>query len=103
MKSSDSTLPAPLREELLLLAGNLLCSARGLLQEPQNYGPMRCLGAAARVLDLLDEAQAGEPRLDAVRARIEEVLTGPQNHEHSPDLLDSLCEQVATVVKEPRD
>ncbi|MFH8606959.1 DUF6092 family protein [Streptomyces sp. NPDC018029] len=90
-----------MREDLVLLAANLLSSARGLLEEPKNYGPMRCLGAAGRVLELLEEADASEPRLVAVRTRIDDVLTGPQNHEHTSDLLENLCEQVAVAVTQP--
>ncbi|MFK4070158.1 DUF6092 family protein [Streptomyces sp. NPDC029674] len=98
MKSADSTLQPSVREELVLLAANLLSSARGLLDEPKDYGPMRCLGAASRVLELLEQEEASEPRLVAVRTRIDDVLTGPQNHDHTADFLDGLCEQVAVVV-----
>lgn len=103
MTSSDSTLPSPVREELVLLVGNLLASARGLLDEPKDYGPMRCLGAACRVLELLEQAEASEPRLVTVRKRIEDVLTGPQNHEHTAGFLDELCEQVAVAVTRPAE
>ncbi|MEV7194541.1 DUF6092 family protein [Streptomyces sp. NPDC093510] len=90
-----------MREDLVLLAANLLSSARGLLDEPKDYGPMRCLGAACRVFELLEQEEASDPRLVAVRTRIEDVLTGPQNHDHTADFLDNLCEQVAAVVTEP--
>ncbi|WP_409239777.1 DUF6092 family protein [Streptomyces sp. PA5.6] len=101
MKSSDDALPPPVREDLVLLTGYLLSSARGLLDEPESYGPMRCLGAAGRVLELLEDMRESEPRLVAVRAQIEDVLTGPQNHQHTAGFLDELCERVAVVVKQP--
>ncbi|MET9545747.1 DUF6092 family protein [Streptomyces sp. NPDC006627] len=88
-----------MREDLVLLAAHLLTSARGLLKEPKDYGPMRCLNAAGQVLELLERAQGSEPRLDTVRARIEDVLVGPQNQQDLPAFLDELCEELAVAVK----
>ncbi|MGW0535060.1 DUF6092 family protein [Streptomyces sp. NPDC003032] len=90
-----------MREDLVLLAAHLLTSARGLLKEPKDYGPLRCLSAACQVLELLEQAQASEPRLVHVRTEIEDVLIGPQNHQNLAGFLDDLCEQVAVAVKHP--
>ncbi|MFD7665061.1 DUF6092 family protein [Streptomyces sp. NPDC059788] len=93
--------PPQLSEGLALLAGFLLSSARGLMDEPGFYGVFRCMDGARRTLELLEASGAHDPRLAAVRAEIERVATGPQRPLDASDLLDDLCRRVAHAVREP--
>jgi hypothetical protein len=60
------------QDDILELVAYLVTSARGLLDEPVDYGPMRLLTAAQRVC-----AQAA-PRVDdlALRALLEQLAGG---------------------------
>ena len=89
-------------EELLLLAAYLLSSGRGLLEEPQGYGPLRCLDAARRVLRLRAEAGGVQhPELTSLKERMDEVMCGAMVERELDVLLDELCDRLAAVVEEP--
>lgn len=88
-------------EELLLLAAYLLSSGRGLLGEPRDYGPLRCLDAARRVLTLRSETGPPDhPALAALRSRMEDVMCGAMGERELDVLLDDLCDRLAAVVEE---
>ncbi|MEV5599207.1 DUF6092 family protein [Streptomyces sp. NPDC052496] len=101
MSDSASSNPPQLNEGLALLAGFLLSSARGLMDEPGFYGVFRCMDGARRTLELLEASGAHDPRLAAVRAEIERVATGPQQPLDAAELLDDLCRQVAHAIRTP--
>ena len=67
--------------ELLLLVGFLLTSARGLVDEPQSYGPSRLLEAGGRVLALMDQQGMLDAPLQAIRSDIDEERFGPMKDE----------------------
>ncbi|MBE2999812.1 hypothetical protein IDM40_14010 [Nocardiopsis sp. HNM0947] len=88
-------------EELLLLAAYLLSSGRGLLEEPREYGPLRCLDAARRVLALRSDLGHGDhPGLDGLRTRMEDVMCGAMADRELDVLLDDLCDRLAAVLEE---
>ncbi|WP_238413131.1 DUF6092 family protein [Saccharothrix deserti] len=100
---NDST-HVPLEEGIFLLACYLLSSARGLLDEPPEYSPSRCMDGARRALQLLEEHWAEDPRLSAVRAQVEELLYAPMNPSDPVELastLDALCGDLAEVCSAP--
>jgi len=70
-----------LRDELLLLVGFLLTSARGLVDEPKSYGPSRLLDAVGRVLAMMDEQGMLDDSLREVRAEIDGERFGPMDEE----------------------
>ncbi len=49
----------------------LISSARGLLVEPQTYGPFRCLDAVSRFIHVLGELGVEDPYLDELRDEVE--------------------------------
>ncbi len=63
-------LAAALRE----VAGLLVVSARGLVDEPPRYGPMRLLDAAGRLVDALEDQGLATPDTEKLREGIESVL-----------------------------
>jgi len=65
-----------LSEGLFLLVGYLLTSARGLYDEPQDYGPFRLIEAAARLIEAMEEAGLSDPYLAQLRGKLDEVRFG---------------------------
>ncbi|MDJ1135474.1 DUF6092 family protein [Streptomyces iconiensis] len=100
MKSTDSELPPQLYEGLVLLASYLLSCGRGLAEEPAGYGTFRCADSARRVLDLLAENGARDFRLSAVHRALDDLASAPQNSSDVSEELDTLCGQMARIVKD---
>lgn len=50
----DKTLEEKRRHDFLKLFCYIVTSARGLLEEPQTYGPLRLLDCVSRLITLLD-------------------------------------------------
>jgi len=65
--SSDS-----LTDELLVLVGFLLTSARGLVDEPKSYGPFRLLDAAGRLLAAMDQQGFLDDPMTEFRSQIDQ-------------------------------
>ncbi len=80
-----------LRDELLLLVGFMLTSARGLVEEPKSYGPSRLLDAAGRVLDTMEEHGMLDQSLREVKAQIDDERFGPMDDEGFVARLDDLA------------
>ncbi|MFI5775709.1 DUF6092 family protein [Nocardia sp. NPDC051570] len=87
-------------EELLLLAAYLLSSGRGLLEEPADYGPTRCLDAARRVLALTADLGMTDPGLDEVRKDLEDFMFAPMGERDLETVLEDLCGKLATVLRD---
>jgi hypothetical protein len=101
MTTSADTDQLRLHEDLTLLAAYLLSMGRGLLDEPQDYPPLRCIDAARRTIQVLETHTAADPRLVELRSRLEEVATAPA--EDSPpmaELLDDLCLSMARIIRD---
>lgn len=49
----------------------LVSSARGLLVEPQLYGPFRCLDAVSRFIRLLSDLGIRDPHLDELKDEVD--------------------------------
>jgi len=49
----------------------LASSARGLFEEPQTYGPFRCLDAITRFINLIEELGYSDPYLKELKKDIE--------------------------------
>jgi hypothetical protein len=98
--SSGETTPWPVDEELLLLAAYLLSSGRGLLDEPQQYGPFRCIDAARRVLVMLRDLGVAHEELDTVHQQLEDFMCGPMTPKDLPAFLDDVCERFTALLKD---
>ncbi len=88
-------------EGIVLLAAFLLSSGRGLMDEPAAYGVARCADGGRRALELLEDAcGVREPRLTAIRQRLEEAMSGPMDGADFGGLLDEACESIVAVLKD---
>jgi hypothetical protein len=87
------------RDDLFLLLGYLLTSARGLADEPKGYGPFRLLDAAGRLLEIMEEHGMGDDFTKRVLEQIDEVRFGPDNDERLLELADQLSREFAKYLK----
>lgn len=86
-------------EDVTLLAAFLLSSARGLLDEPAEYGVARCADGARRALELLEDVcGVREPGLVAIRQRLEDAMSGPMDESGLAALLDGACDDIVSVL-----
>ncbi|WP_445397816.1 DUF6092 family protein [Streptomyces sp. LE64] len=99
--SSGETTAWPVDEELLLLAAYLLSSGRGLIDEPQQYGPFRCIDAARRVLVLLrGRGAVTHEELERVHAQLEDFMCGPMTPKDLPAFLDEVCGRLTVLLRD---
>jgi hypothetical protein len=61
-----------LTDRLEEVAGFMVTSARGLLDEPAGYGPFRLIDAARRLLAVLESEGLSSPALDRLRGRVDD-------------------------------
>ena len=61
-----------LTDRLEEVAGFMVTSARGLLDEPAGYGPFRLIDATRRLLMVLDGEGLSSPALDGLRERVDD-------------------------------
>jgi hypothetical protein len=54
------------------VAGFMVTSARGLLDEPAGYGPFRLIDATRRLLMVLEGEGLSSPALDRLRPRVDD-------------------------------
>ena len=82
---------AELAAALEEVVGFLVVSARGLMDEPAEYGPMRLLDAADRLAQALEEQGLTTAATAAIRDGIEAVLDAwDASSEESAAALDAL-------------
>lgn len=84
-----------LREDLFLLVGYLLTSARGLYDEPASYGPFRLLDAAARLIEATHRAGLADPYLTQLRRTLDAERLGSSSDQALKATTDSLCLEYA--------
>lgn len=95
-----TTTPPRIDEELLLLAAYLLSCGCGLLEEPQRYGPLRCIDAARRVLALAAQAGIDHEGITAIRAQLDDVMCGAMTDLELDTFLDRICKELAVLLNE---
>ena len=88
-----------MRDDLLLLLGYLLTSARGLANEPKGYGPLRLLDAAGRLLEIMEEHGMGDDFTKRALEQIDEERFGPSYDEKGLELADQLSQEFAEYLK----
>lgn len=69
----DESTRVQLTRRFAELAGYMVTSARGLLDEPAAYGPFRLFDATRRLVTVLASEGLSNEALDALRIRIDEA------------------------------
>ena len=88
-----------MRDDLFLLLGYLLTSARGLADEPKGYGPFRLLDATGRLLEIMEEHGMGDDFTKRALERIDQARFGPHDDKGLSELADQLSREFAEYLK----
>ena len=92
---------AQLESEVISLICSLIVSARGLVDEPKIYGPLRLMEATQRVVNLAEDCSIRNELLTEVAKRIEEYNLDyflAENEEGFIRFMDDLVVLLATWV-----
>ena len=85
-----------LTDQLVVLVGFLLSSARGLADEPRSYAVFRLLDAAGRLLDAMEEHGLLDESLNDIKAQVDRNRYGSGDED---ELLSELDELVVRWVR----
>jgi len=84
-----------LKEELFNLTAYMITSARGLYDEPADYGIFRLLDSSGRLLAIMESMGWMDPFLTGLRQAIDEEREGNMDEERQQDRLDQLIMRLA--------
>lgn len=86
-----------LKNELLLLVSYMITSARGLYDEPENYGTFRLIDAAGRLLAIMESAGMSDVFISALRQQVDEERESSMDDDAQKMNLDRM---VLKIVRE---
>ncbi|MFA4646676.1 DUF6092 family protein [Pyrococcus kukulkanii] len=96
MKSTDNIL----NDSHFKLLAFLITSARGCVDEPPLYGPLRLIDAAARLIEIMKEEGKATPELLELQELIEEKKhLVMYNEKEFIEFLDTLTKKLAKIIK----
>ncbi|WP_461865645.1 DUF6092 family protein [Thermococcus sp.] len=96
MKSTESIL----KDKHFQLLAFLITSARGCVDEPKLYGPLRLLDAASRLIDIMEDEGKSNDEILKLKELIEENIDVLMyDEEEFIRLLDELAKQLAKIIK----
>ncbi len=75
-------------------------SARGCVDEPPLYGPLRLIDAASRLIDIMEEGKANNKLLKLKELIEEKKYLVMYDEEEFVKLLDELFKELAKIIKE---
>jgi len=89
-----------LKSDEFKLLSFLITSARGCVDEPQLYGPLRLVDAAAKLIQILEKKGMATPEITKLRELIEEKeYTVMYSEEEFIAFLDELSKELAKLLK----
>ena len=77
-----------LKEELFYLTGFLLSSARGLYDEPAEYGIFRLMDAATRLVNIMDSHDLSDAFLSEIGDQLNEEISGSMDDVRQRETLE---------------
>jgi hypothetical protein len=84
-----------LKEDLFNLIAYMITSARGLHDEPTDYGTFRLLDSAGRLLAIMESQGLLDPFLADLKRSVDEEREGNMDPERQSDRLDQLVLKLA--------
>jgi len=84
-----------LRHELFFLVGYMITSARGLYDEPADYGVFRLLDAAGRLLGIMEPLELLDPFMLDLKRSIDEEREGNMDSDRQRERLDAMVLKIA--------
>ncbi len=90
-----------IEDEHFKLLTFLIVSARGCVDEPSLYGPLRLIDAAERLIGLMDKMGKADKRLIEIMETIRErKFSVMSNEAEFIKLLDELVLRISRIIKE---
>ena len=90
-----------LKNDLFYLIAYLITSARGLLDEPAEYGIYRLMDTTGRLLEIMEANQLmDDPFLQDLKNRISEEMAGSMDSQRQREKLDELLEMVSAEMNQ---
>ena len=86
---------AELKEELFNLTAYMITSARGLYEEPADYGTFRLLDSAGRLLAIMESQELSDPFLAELKRSVDEEREGNMDPDRQGERLDQLVLRLA--------
>lgn len=88
------------RDPHFKLLSFLITSARGCIDEPQLYGSLRLIDAAARLIDIMrEEGKATEELLNLKKAIEENITLVMYDERKYTEFLERLVRDLAKIIK----
>jgi len=91
----DNNSQIELKNELFHLAAFMITSARGLIDEPADYGVFRLLDSSGRLLAIMESSEMLDPFLSELKSLVDEEREGSMNEDGQRDRLDKLVMKIA--------
>lgn len=88
-----------LKSELFNLVAFMISSARGLYDEPSEYGSFRLLDASGRLLEIMESAGWLDPFLTQLKASVDAVSGGEMDTERQRQRLDQWVMEIAAEMQ----
>ena len=96
MKSTESIL----KDKHFQLLAFLITSARGCVDEPVLYGPLRLVDAASRLIDIMEDEGKSNDEISKLKELIEEKKDLVMyDEEEFIRFLDELSKELAKIIK----
>lgn len=86
-----------MREDLFDLIAFMVTSARGLYDEPADYGIYRLLDSSRRLLAVMEKQGLNDPYLDGLKTKIDEECEGSMDPDRQKQRVEQL---VMDIVRE---
>jgi Family of unknown function (DUF6092) len=84
-----------LQDELFNLVAYMVTSARGLYDEPPDYGIFRLLDSSGRLLAIMESGAALDPFLTHLKEEIDQEREGNMDEDRQRERLDHLVLEIA--------
>jgi len=90
---------AALKDDLLLLVSYMLTSARGLYDEPADYGIFRLIDSAGRLLSVMESYGLADPFLSQLKQALDEEREGNMDQSNQRAHLDRMILDIVTEIQ----
>jgi hypothetical protein len=88
-----------LKNDLILLVSFLLTSARGLYDEPADYGTFRLIDSAGRLLQIMESHGMSDEFLNRLKQNIDEEREGNMDQSNRLDHLDQMILEIVQQIQ----
>ena len=83
-----------LKNELFLLTAYMVTSARGLFDEPGDYGTFRLIDSAGRLLAIMEAQDMLDPFLARLKEALDDERVGSMDSQEQPERLDRMVLEI---------